>query len=246
MPAISYQLYSSRNWDVEETFKMLAELNVKEVEGFGPYLDDPERTRTLLDEHGMAMPTAHFALDLVEKNPEEAIAIAKTIGINTIFVPFLAPDDRPTTAEGWRAFAARLASAGVPIVEAGLKFGWHNHEFELIPVDGIMPLDVIAEASDDIMIELDLAWVKVSGQDPVEWLKKYAGRVAAAHVKDIAPTGENADEDGWADVGHGTMNWPEIKAAMDAADVQRYIIEHDNPSDHKRMASRSLASVQAF
>ena len=40
MPTISYQLYSSRNWDVEETFAMLSELGVKEVEGFGPYFEE--------------------------------------------------------------------------------------------------------------------------------------------------------------------------------------------------------------
>nr|MDJ0640392.1 sugar phosphate isomerase/epimerase [Paracoccaceae bacterium] len=125
-------------------------------------------------------------------------------------------------------------------------FAWHNHDFELVPVEGVMPLDLIAGASDDIKIELDLAWVKVSGENPVEWLKKLSGRIVATHVKDIAPEGQNKDEDGWSDVGHGIMDWTAIKPAMDAAGVDRYILEHDNPSDHERMARRSLASVQAF
>ena len=107
-------------------------------------------------------------------------------------------------------------------------------------------LDLIANASDDIKIELDLAWVAVADQDPIAWLNKFAGRLVATHVKDIAPKGENVDEDGWSDVGHGTMDWAAIKPAMDAAGVVRYVIEHDKPSDHHRMASRSLASVQAF
>lgn len=246
MPSISYQLYSSRHWDAEETFKMLASAGYHEVEGVGPHYEDLAKTKTLLETYGMTMPTGHFAPDLVENDPDKVIEIAKALGISVVIVPFIPPADRPTNLADWQAFAARLAKAGEPIVAAGLEFAWHNHDFEFVPVDGQMPLDVIAEASEDIKLELDLAWVHVSGQDPVDWLNKYAGRIVAAHVKDVAPTGENADEDGWADVGHGVMDWDRIKPAMDAAGITRYVIEHDNPNDHVRMASRSLASVQAF
>ena len=246
MPSISYQLYSSRNWDADETFSMLASLGIKEVEGFGPYFEDPAKTKSLLQTHGMTMPTGHFALELVEQDTEQVIATAKMLGVEVVVIPYLAAEDRPTTAAGWKDFAQRLAKAGEPVTAAGLEFAWHNHDFELMPVDGVMPLDVIAKATDDMKIELDLAWVKVSGEDPVAWLNKLSGRVVAAHIKDIAPNGENTDEDGWADVGHGIMNWEAIKPAMDAAGVTRYILEHDNPSDHARMARRSLASVEAF
>lgn len=246
MPAISYQLYSSRNWDVEETFAMLADLGINEVEGFGPYFDDIEKTKSLLDAYGLTMPTAHFALDLVETDPDRVIDVAKKIGIQTIVIPFVAPENRPSSAQGWKEFGERLVSASKPVLNAGLGFAWHNHDFEMVPVDGQAPLDLIAAASEDIQIELDLAWIKFSGEDPVQWIEKYSGRLVAVHVKDIAPVGENADEDGWADVGYGTMDWPAIKRAMDAALVRRYVIEHDNPNDHKRMAQRSLATVQSF
>ncbi|MCH2095999.1 MAG: sugar phosphate isomerase/epimerase [Rhodobacteraceae bacterium] len=246
MASISYQLYSSRAWEVDETLAMLAGLGIKEVEGFGPYLDDPAVTRARLDAHGLTMPTAHFAFDLVENEPDRTIATAQAIGIQSVVIPFLMPEDRPDSAQGWADFGQRLATISQPIIAAGLDFAWHNHDFELTPVDGAMPLDLIADASEDIKLELDLAWVKVAGQNPVDWLNKYAGRLVATHVKDIAPDGQNADEDGWSDVGHGTMDWSAIKPAMDAAGVSRYIIEHDNPNDHKRMATRSLASVLAF
>ncbi|MEN0002066.1 MAG: sugar phosphate isomerase/epimerase [Pseudomonadota bacterium] len=246
MPSIAYQLYSSRNWSMEETFAMLARLGIGAVEGYGPYVDDPDKTKSLLDQHGIGMPTCHFGLDLVEQDPDRVIRIARELGIEAVVVPYLAAEDRPTSEPGWAQFAKRLAQAGAPIIASGLDFAWHNHDFELAPVDGIMPLDLIAAASTDIKIELDLAWVKVAGHDPVVWLEKLAGRLVAAHIKDIAPAGENSDEDGWADVGRGIMDWRSIKPALDAAGVDKYIIEHDNPSDHERMARRSLASVKAF
>ena len=48
MHSLSYQLYSSRNWDAEDTFAMLAEAGLKEVEGFGPFVETPEATRAVL------------------------------------------------------------------------------------------------------------------------------------------------------------------------------------------------------
>jgi sugar phosphate isomerase/epimerase len=246
MPTISYQLYSSRNWHFEETLAMIAQAGFKEVEGVGPQYEDLAKTRALLEAHGITMPTGHFAPDLIESDPERVLEIARTLGIETVIAPYLAAEDRPTTLAGWKEFADRLAKMSEPIVAAGLQFAWHNHDFELEPVEGERPLDVIAAASQDIMLELDLAWVHVAGEDPVAWLGKYAGRISTVHVKDVASEGENADESGWADVGYGVMDWPAIKTAMDAAGVSRYVVEHDNPNDHKRMATRSLATVQAL
>ena len=67
------------------------------------------------------------------------------------------------------------------------------------------------------------------------------------HVKDIAPAGENANEDGWADVGHGTMDWDALYAAAKQFTNARYfVMEHDNPADVDRFASRSIATVNAW
>ena len=55
--------------------------------------------------------------------------------------------------------------------------------------------------------EMDVAWVIRGGADPLKWIDEYGQRITAVHVKDIAPAGENANEDGWADVGHGTVDW---------------------------------------
>ena len=246
MLTISYQLYSSRNWDANETFEMLAEAGYKEVEGVGPHYEDLVATKARLERYGITMPTGHFAPDFIEDDPQKVIGIAKTLGISCVIAPFIPPSERPTTMSGWADFTARLVKMSKPIIATGLDFAWHNHDFEFVPVDGHIPLDLIAEASADIRFELDLAWIHVAGLDPVEWLEKYKGRIIAAHVKDVAPKGECADEGGWADVGHGVMDWKAIKPAMDSAGVARYVVEHDNPNDHVRMATRSLASVQSF
>lgn len=247
MTAISFQMYCFRNFDFNETIEMLGKIGVDAVEGYGPLFEDAAATNALLKANGMSMPTGHFALDFIEKDPEGVIAVAKEFGMEAVLVPFLMPADRPTDGAGWAAFGKRLADAGKPIMDAGFKFGWHNHDFEFIPTDdGAMPIEEIMKGSEDLVLELDLAWVSVAGQDPVAWINRYADRLVSVHVKDRAPDGENADEDGWADVGHGTMDWNAIVGALKAAGVNRYVIEHDNPNDADRFASRSFETVKSF
>lgn len=248
MTHISYQLYCSRNFPpIGDTLHMLSEAGYTEVEGYNGLFDDLDGLRAGLDVTGLSMTSSHIGFDLIENDPDGVLQTIKTLGIKKVFVPFVAPDQRPTDAAGWAAFGKRLAEIGKPLRDAGLVFGWHNHAFEFEPTEnGELPIDLIAAASDDMMLELDLGWVRVAGHDPVDWIEKYAGRVASAHVKDIATDGECTDEDGWADVGHGIMDWPAIHAALQAAGCTHYVAEHDNPSDHNRFATRSLAAIQNF
>lgn len=241
---VAYQLYCSRNWPLAETLAMLKEVGYTDVEGYGALFGAPEPLKEELRKNGLSMPSGHFGLDMVEGDPSRTLEVAKSLGVKKVFVPFVAPADRPTDREGWEAFAQRLAEAGKPYRDAGLGYGWHNHDFELADLGGVTPLELIAEAGVDL--ELDLGWVTRGGGDPVEWIGKYGDRIAAVHVKDIAPEGENRDEDGWADVGQGVQDWPAIKSALDAAGIEHIVIEHDNPKDHRRFASTSLAAVQGW
>jgi sugar phosphate isomerase/epimerase len=246
MPTIAYQLYCSRNFPpLDDTLAMLAGAGYEAVEGYGGLYADPEALRAALDRHGLRMPSGHFGLDLVEGDPQRAIAVAQLLEVEKVFVPYVAAENRPTDRAGWEAFAKRLAEAGKPVRDAGFAYGWHNHDFELRDLGGgVTPLDLIAQTGMDL--ELDLAWVRRGGQDPVEWLRKLRGQVKAVHVKDIAPEGEAADEDGWADVGHGTMDWPAIRAELSAQGIDHWVVEHDNPSDHARFARRSLETLKGW
>ena len=94
---------------------------------------------------------------------------------------------------------------------------------------------------------MDVAWIVRGGADPIAWIDEYASRIVAAHVKDIAPAGVAEDEDGWADVGHGTMDWAGIlKALRDKTPARVFVMEHDNPSDFARFARRSIEAANRF
>lgn len=247
----SYQLYSSRNFPpLSDTLQMLAAAGYAAVEGYGSLYADAASVDAMaagLAATGLKMPTAHFGLDMLEGDPAGAVSVARRLGIERIYCPWVHPDQRPTTAQGWRDFGARLERAGAPIRAAGLGFGWHNHDFEFVPLpDGTLPMAALLEGGPALEWEMDVAWVIKGNADPAAWIAAERGRITAAHVKDIAPQGENRDEDGWADVGHGTVDWKTLLGQLRGAGVAHLVIEHDNPSDHARFARRSLAAVKGY
>ena len=82
--------------------------------------------------------------------------------------------------------------------------------------------------------------------DHVAEIRKHATRLAACHIKDLAPSGQCLDEDGWADPGHGTMDWPALLSAMKEANVSLFVAEHDKPNDVARFARRARETVAGW
>jgi sugar phosphate isomerase/epimerase len=253
MTTLGFQLYSAREYPpFSDVFAKVAKAGYKEVEGYGAMyaeLDDDglKAMRADLDSNGLTMPTGHFGLDMLEGNPDRALKIAKVLGIEAIYAPYLLPDQRPSDAAGWHAFGARLQKAGEPFKAAGLDFGWHNHDFEFVALaDGSLPMEQIFAGGPDLSWEADLAWVARGGADPFAWIKNFGPRITAVHVKDIAPAGENTDEGGWADVGHGTLDWAGLMQALKTTGARHFVVEHDNPNDLDRVVTRSIESFKTY
>ena len=144
----------------------------KEVEGYGGALCRRRPVFRLkeLDKNGLTMPTGHFAIDMLENDFDARAEIAKTLGMELIYCPFLMPDQRPDR----RRRLARLRraagkAAGKPYRTPASSFGWHNHDFEFVPLaDGSVPQDRIFEGGPDLGWETDVAWVIRGGADPLQ------------------------------------------------------------------------------
>ena len=171
------------------------------------------------------------------------------LGFTQLFMPAVPPEQRDMAADGWRALGRELGQMAERFEKQGIQLGYHNHHWELAPKEGAKTaLELIFEAAgaSPLTWEADVAWLVRGNVEPEPWLRRYSDRLVAAHVKDIAPAGQNEDEDGWADVGSGVLDWRALwKAARDAG-AEWMVVEHDKPKDPARTASTSFAYLRGI
>lgn len=242
----SYQLYSSRNHGpLPATLSMLAKAGYRQVEGFGGVYGNAPALRKLLDKNGLAMPTGHFSLDMMEGKRKHVLHIARTLGIHTLIMPYLGEQERPRSATGWKQFGERLNRMARAYRQEGFSVAWHNHDFEFQPLKGgSTPHELMFAHAPQLDWEIDVAWIVRSRSDPLKWIRRYASVITAVHVKDIAPPGRKLDEDGWEDVGSGKVDWKACMAGLAATRCMHWVMEHDKPADDARFARRSIAAAK--
>ena len=226
---IGVQLYSVRSAmqeSVEHTLERVAAIGYSEVEFAGYFDRSPQQIRNLLDENGLSAPAAHLSLEMLETDWESTVDLATTVGHRYLVVPFIAPADR-TSLDDYRSIAERFNRVGERAREAGLVFGYHNHDFEFEPLEGQIPFDVLVEETDPALVtfEMDLFWIIKAGGDPSTYFRNRPGRFSLVHVKDMSEDGSMAD------VGAGTIDFASLFALSEQAGIRHYIVEHDNPAD---------------
>jgi sugar phosphate isomerase/epimerase len=117
-----------------------------------------------------------------------------------------------------------FGKAGEACKKAGVQFVFHNHSFEFVPIDGIIPYDYIMMNTDKDLVksELDLGWVTVAGLNPVDIIKKYHGRIPLWHVKDIDKTTKEPTE-----IGSGYVDFKPIFEVSKTSGLKYFFIEQD-------------------
>jgi sugar phosphate isomerase/epimerase len=242
---LSFQLYSARALEpLERQFELIADVGYRRVEPFGALLGDVPRLQRLLDVHGMTAPTLHVGMDRLRADIQAVARICKDLDVQTVFAPAPLIGERDGGEAQWRALGKELAQLGKALNFEGLTFGWHNHHWEYQKSSEGKPyLDIMFAQAPDLVWEADVAWIARGGADPVAELRRHRSRLVACHLKDIAPPGQCADEDGWADPGHGVLDWAALRAAMKECEVELFVVEHDKPNDVARFARRAFETV---
>jgi len=222
------QLYTVRDLmqaDMPGTLAKVAAAGYKEVEFAGYFGRTPAQVRELLQQNGLTSPSSHLGLDLLEKDAAGTFAIAKAIGNEWAVVPWL-PEER---RNDWGRLTGLLNTLGAQAKSQGLRLAYHNHDFEIRPVNGTRPLDTLLSGTDPSLVdfEMDLYWVIFGGGQPLDFFNRYPGRFKMVHVKDSAGPPDNK----MVDVGKGTINFPAIFAESAKGGIQHYFVEHDQPAD---------------
>jgi sugar phosphate isomerase/epimerase len=228
---VGLQLYTVRDLmkaDLPGTLRKVAQIGYKEVEFAGYFGRTPAQIRALLKQNGLTSPSSHIGLDILEKDSVRAFADAKAIGHQWVTMPYI-PEERRKTVDDWNKIIDLLNQLGPQAKAAGLRLAYHNHDFEIRPVDGVRPLDLMLTKTDPSLVdfEMDLYWVVFGGGDPLDFFNRYPKRFALVHVKDSAGPPDNK----MVDVGQGKIDFPKIFAQSDKAGIKHYFVEHDQPAD---------------
>jgi sugar phosphate isomerase/epimerase len=236
------QLYTVRESmakDVPGTLRAIAGIGYKEVEfaGYGDH--SPQQVRGLLDDLGLQSPSSHVDAETMRDDPLTLIEKAAAVGNDYVTVAWLNPDDRKTL-DDYKRWADTFNQAGEVCRQNGIRFAYHNHDFELLPIDGQLPYDILLGETDPALVdfELDFFWVRKAGQDIVNVLNKAPGRFTMAHIKDM-------DEQGnMVEVGTGVIDFESVLANEAASGLRHLFVEHDQPSNpFKSVAISHLTMV---
>jgi sugar phosphate isomerase/epimerase len=126
-----------------------------------------------------------------------------------------------------------------------MTLGYHNHDFEFLPLDGTASgrcgYDVLLERTEPelVAMELDLFWIRKGGRDAFAYLRRHAGRFRLVHIKDMDAAGEMVD------LGRGVMPWHDLLDAAQAAGVRHWFAEHDTPADPMAFARGAISYLRS-
>lgn len=228
---LGIQLYTVREvlkTDYKGTIKALADIGFKGLEGgshFGGM--EPEEALEFFNSLGMKVCGFHMPLDELMNPESKHYKVASLMGTPCVTISLCGEVEKD-----WLGTIEKVAKAGQVSASKGFIFTYHNHADEFKKIDGEYALDLLYRKTDpkEVQAELDTYWIKKGGEDPVAYIKKYAGRLPQLHLKDMDP-----EDQSFTELGAGLMDMPAIFEAAKEAGTEWIIYEQDtckgNPID---------------
>ena len=245
---IALQLYSVRERmaeDVEGTLRAVKEMGYDGVEFAGTFGKTAAELAALCEKYGLKPISAHVPFVEMMADPEGTLAYYAELGCEYVAIPYLTEEYRPGNEKfGEVIDGAKLL--GKIAADKGMTLLYHNHDFEFVKVDGEYALDRLYSEvpADSLKTQLDTCWVRVAGEDPSAYIRKYTDRAPVVHLKDFV--GEKSEnmyaligiDEGekkasqafeFRPVGQGVQDFPSILAAAEEAGAAWVVVEQDLP-----------------
>jgi sugar phosphate isomerase/epimerase len=231
--------------DVAGTLKKVADMGYEFVELAGYsnglfYGMAPKEFQKVVEDLGMKIISSHTMVEAKGITMENAQKMADDhamVGAKYCVQPWVNDEDR--YVEKYKQMIGDWNKVGEIMKNVGLQFGYHNHNFEFLPIDGMVPYyDIFLKEMDPelITMELDLYWSTKAGQDPVEMFNKYPGRFQLLHFKDASEKMEpyyTVEKDDISPVGKGYIDFKRIYEARETAGMKYMFVEDDNQNNGK-------------
>jgi sugar phosphate isomerase/epimerase len=241
---IALQLYTLREQASEDftgMLKSVAEAGYGAVEFAGYGELDASALRTIIDNLGLRAISSHVPFQRMVTEPGAVLNELRVLGCYYAIVPGIPKEMRGIESAPY--LIERFNQWGAASKAAGLRFGYHNHGWELEPMDGSTMLDRLISGTDAALVDfqIDIYWALVGGADPVALIRQLTGRVPTLHAKELATGADRKD----TTIGYGVTPWHELMAVAKAAGTEWFIVEQeDDPANADRDIRRSLENLK--
>lgn len=200
---LALQLYTVRdemNQDPKATLTKLAKLGYTHIE-HANYKDRKfygftvKEFKTILDDLQLKMPSGHTTMSKNDWNSKtedftdtwkQTVDDAAAMGQRYVISPSMWGVEN--TADDMGRFMELFNKSGELCKKAGMKFGYHNHDFEFTTKIGDELLfDFMLKNTDPALVaqQLDIGNMYTVGAQALDYINKYPGRFELMHVKDI-------------------------------------------------------------
>ncbi len=242
------QLYSVRNEMMKDplgTLKQLAAMGYKHVE-HANYINrkfygyTAKEFKKILDDLGMTMPSGHTVMgkghwDAEKKEFTDAwkytVEDAAIVGQKFVISPWLDESLRKTY-DGILSYMEVFNKSGELCKASGMKFGYHNHDFEFSQqLNGQSVYDIILKNTDPslVMQQLDIGNLYNGGAKAIDIVKKWPGRFESMHVKDEILAKEGHEKYESTILGKGIVSVKEvIDLGKKSGGTIHFIIEQES------------------
>lgn len=243
---IAVQLYCVREEmkaDPVGTLKQLAGYGYTHVE-HANYVDHkiygftPAEFKKILEKHGLKMPSGHTVLglnhwDSVKKDFtddwKKLVENAALMGQKYVISPWL--DERiRKTYDDFLRFMEVFNKCGELCKKSGMKFGYHNHDFEFgTTLNGEKIWDLIMKNTDadKVVMQLDTGNMYQARAIAKDVLAQYPGRYENIHVKDMVKV-EGSEKYESGILGKGVVNIKDVMDLAKASGTKLFVVEQES------------------
>jgi sugar phosphate isomerase/epimerase len=229
--AVGLQLYSVRKQCAQNLAAVLGrvrEIGYQEIETFSGLHSRPvAELKRIVADSGLRLPSGHFDYEKFETSFD----YAHTLGLSFMVCPYLPHN---TSLDDFKRAAEKFNQWGEKVRHAGMRFSYHNHNFEFRKFGNTTGFETLIANTDPklVFFEIDCYWVAEGGYDPVQLIKSMPGRVRLLHLKDRQPGTAisqtlNPAAEHFTEIGTGTLDFKAIVAAARQSGVEHYFVEQD-------------------
>jgi sugar phosphate isomerase/epimerase len=212
-----------------ETLRLIHQIGYSTIETYPlVYTRPAKELKALIESIGLKAPSGHFDYDSLE----EQVDYAAALGLEFMICPMI-PHPLWESLDGFKQAAEHLNKAAAKARAAGLRFGYHPHNYEFKPLPGGRGFDVLMRELDpSVQLELDVYWAVEAGQNPIELMRQCRSRLALIHIKDRKPStsityapDEHAAH--YTEAGSGTIDWKTVLGEARALGVRQFFVDQD-------------------